>query len=130
MNEYLTIVVLALMMLVLDAPWLYLQSGWVQDFINDIQGGRSMQVRLWAGIPVYIALGYLVTQAKSAPRAFLLGLCTYAVYDFTQLFTLDKYPGWSSISAQRAKGRELLYAICEQNKFENISKRLTKSVAI
>ena len=92
MNEYLTIVVLALMMLVLDAPWLYLQSGWVQDFINDIQGGRSMQVRLWAGIPVYVALGYLVTQAKSAPRAFLLGLCTYAVYDFTQLFTLDKYP--------------------------------------
>lgn len=92
MNEYLTIVVLALMMLVLDAPWLYLQSGWVQDFVSDIQGGKSMQLRPWAGIPVYLALGYLVTQAKSAPRAFLLGLCTYAVYDFTQLFTFDKYP--------------------------------------
>ena len=49
-----------------------------------------MQLRPWAGIPVYLALGYLVTQAKSAPRAFLLGLCTYAVYDFTQPSMLDK----------------------------------------
>jgi uncharacterized membrane protein len=92
MNDFVTIVVLALMMLVLDAPWLYLNSGWVQTFVSDIQGGRSMQLRPWAGIPVYLALGYLVTQAKSAPRAFLLGLCTYAVYDFTQLFVFDKYP--------------------------------------
>lgn len=79
-------------MVLLDAPWLYLQSAWVQDFISEIQGGRSMNLRLWAGIPVYLALGYLVTQQTSAPRAFLAGLCTYAVYDFTQLFTLDRYP--------------------------------------
>jgi uncharacterized membrane protein len=50
-----------------------------------------MNVRLWGAVPVYLALAYLVTQATSAPRAFLLGMCTYAVYDFTNYSTLTNY---------------------------------------
>lgn len=92
MNEYVKILVIAVGLVVLDAPWLWLNSKRVADFISDIQGGRSMNTRLWAGIPVYLALGYMVTQQTSAPRAFLVGLCTYAVYDFTQVFALDRYP--------------------------------------
>jgi uncharacterized membrane protein len=92
MNEYTKILVIAVGMLVLDAPWLWFQGAWVQEFIRDIQGGRSMNVRLWAGIPVYLALAYMVTQQTSAPRAFLIGMCTYAVYDFTQVFAFDQYP--------------------------------------
>jgi hypothetical protein len=92
MNEVVTIVILAIMMVFIDLPWLTLQGPWVQQFVQEIQGDRPMQVRMWAGIPVYLALGYLVTQAKSAPRAFLLGFSTYAVYDFTQLFVFDHYP--------------------------------------
>jgi uncharacterized membrane protein len=92
MNEYVKILVIAVGLAVLDLPWLWINSKRVADFVNDIQGGRSMNLRLWAGIPVYIALGYMVTQQTSAPRAFLAGLCTYAVYDFTQLFVLDRYP--------------------------------------
>lgn len=80
------------LMAVLDAPWLFLQRNTVSDFVEEIQGGRAMQTRLWAGVPVYLALGYLATQAPSAPRAFLLGMSTYAVYDFTNLFVFDKYP--------------------------------------
>jgi uncharacterized membrane protein len=92
MNEYVKILVIAIGLAVLDLPWLWINSKRVADFVNDIQGGRSMNLRLWAGIPVYIALGYMVTQQTSAPRAFLIGLCTYAVYDFTQVFVLDRYP--------------------------------------
>lgn len=92
MNEYMKILVIALGLAVLDLPWLWINSKRVADFVSDIQGGRSLNPRLWAGIPVYIALGYMVTQQTSAPRAFLVGLCTYAVYDFTQLFVLDRYP--------------------------------------
>jgi uncharacterized membrane protein len=92
MNEYLKILVIAIGLAVLDLPWLWINSKRVADFVSDIQGGRSMNLRLWAGIPVYLALGYMVTQQTSAPRAFLAGLCTYAVYDFTQVFVLDRYP--------------------------------------
>ena len=52
MNEVATIIVLAIMMLAIDFPWLTLQGPWVQQFVQEIQGDRPMQVRMWAGIPV------------------------------------------------------------------------------
>ena len=92
MNDLVKVVILGIGIAILDLPWLLFQGSRVQDIVREIQGNRSMNPRLWAGIPVYLALGYLLTQATSAPRAFLLGLCTYAVYDFTQLVTFDFYP--------------------------------------
>ena len=92
MNEIVKILILAFGLLVLDLPWLIIQNSRVQEFIIEIQGGRSMNPRLWAGGPVYLALAYLLTQQVSAPRAFLAGASVYAVYDFTQLVTFDKYP--------------------------------------
>ena len=56
-----------------------------------IQGGAPIAVR-WTGVPVvYLALGYLVLQAASTAQAFMIGLCTYAVYDFTNYSTLANY---------------------------------------
>lgn len=92
MNELTKVLVFAVGIAILDLPWLLLQSSWVQEFVREIQGGRSMNVRLWAAAPVYIALGYLLTQQTSAPRAALAGMAVYAVYDFTQLLTFDHYP--------------------------------------
>lgn len=92
MHDIVKIVILAILLFIVDIPWLIFQKPWVTSIMEDIQEGRTMYTRAWAGLPVYIALGYLVTQAHSAPRAGLLGLCTYAVYDFTQVFTFDKYP--------------------------------------
>ena len=92
MNPALQILSIAVLMAVLDAPWLLLQKSWVLDFTEDIQGGRKPQMRLWAAVPVYLALAYCVTQAPNAPRAFLFGMTTYAVYDFTNLLVFDKYP--------------------------------------
>lgn len=92
MNELLRIVIIAVVLTVLDLPWLYIQGANVSDIVQRIQADRPMNVRLWGGIPVYLALAYLLTQASSAPRAFLLGMSVYAVYDFTQIVAFDKYP--------------------------------------
>jgi uncharacterized membrane protein len=40
---------------------------------------------------VYAALAYLVSRPNARAEAFGMGLCTYAVYDFTNLSTLDNY---------------------------------------
>ena len=92
MNEPLRLIILALLLTVLDLPWLYIQGANVSDIVQRIQDDRPMNVRLWGGIPVYLALAYLLTQVTSAPRAFLLGMSVYAVYDFTQIVAFDKYP--------------------------------------
>ena len=92
MNEGLKLLVLACMIGVLDLPWLYIQSSRAQDIVFNIQADRSMKVRLWGAIPVYLALAYAVTQVANAPRAFLMGVAIYAVYDFTQIVTFDKWP--------------------------------------
>jgi len=92
------IVILSFITGIMDLPWLFIQGPAVQDIIRDIQGDRSMNVRLWGGMPVYLALGYLVSEIHSAPRAFLTGLATYAVYDFTQIVTFDKYPLWFALA--------------------------------
>ena len=57
-----------------------------------------MNARIWGVVPIYLAIGYLVSQIHSAPRAFLAGMCTYAVYDFTQIVTFDKYPVWFALA--------------------------------
>jgi uncharacterized membrane protein len=59
--------------------------------VKKIQGGAPMTLR-WEGAPiVYIALAYLLLQTHSNMQAFLVGLSTYAVYDFTNYATLTNY---------------------------------------
>ena len=53
--------------------------------------GSELKMRWLPGLLVYIALAYLVHLPKSSLDAFLLGLCTYAVYDFTNYATLRNY---------------------------------------
>ena len=98
MNDLQKVLGLALLSAILDLPWLYIQAPAVKDIVRDIQADRSMNVRLWGAVPVYLAIGYLVSQIHSAPRAFLAGMCTYAVYDFTQIVTFDKYPVWFAMA--------------------------------
>jgi uncharacterized membrane protein len=80
-----------LLIAAIDAPYLFLVSGLFGPLITDIQGGAAMQFRLWAAVPVYLALGYLLTVAASWQQAALIGAATYAVYDFTNLAAFKKY---------------------------------------
>lgn len=82
---------LALLILVCDVPWLYATSSTAQAMIKKIQGGAPLVIRWEAAPPVYLALAYLLAQSTSTLNAFLIGLCTYAVYDFTNYSTLTNY---------------------------------------
>lgn len=78
------------LLFVIDLPWLFFSSTFVKPMISSIQG-EPLQMRLWAAVPVYLALAYLIQFAASAREAFFIGTATYAVYDFTNLSTLQKY---------------------------------------
>ncbi len=81
---------LAVLIFLVDIPWLYTVSGWSGEMIRDIQGS-SLQMKLVPAAVVYLALGYLATLPSSVMEAFGIGAATYAVYDFTNLATLKAY---------------------------------------
>jgi len=82
---------LAIIIVLVDIPWLWYISGPFGETVKQIQGGRPMVARMFFAIPVYFALAYLLSIASDWKQAFLIGLCTYAVYDFTNLTTLNHY---------------------------------------
>lgn len=85
------IVSLAILLFLVDIPWLWYISGPFGETVKQIQGGKPMVSRMFFAIPVYFALAYLLTLANDWKQAFLIGLCTYVVYDFTNLATLQHY---------------------------------------
>ena len=81
----------AVLIFAIDLPWLYAIGPWASKVVRGIQG-TPLEMRVWPAIPVYLALGYLLSLAKSAEQAFAVGLATYAVYDFTLMSIFKKYP--------------------------------------
>ena len=78
-------------MAAIDLPYLTLiASNSFKPMIQAIQGS-PLVFRYVAAIPVYLALAYLLTLAKSWKSAALIGGATYAVYDFTTHALLTNY---------------------------------------
>jgi uncharacterized membrane protein len=88
-------VIAFILLILLDLPWLFLQSGASKKIIEKISG--SFNIRLWAAIPVYIALAYILLLQTSVLGAFLTGISVYAVYDFTTLALFKEYPVWFAV---------------------------------
>lgn len=88
--SFFVIPVLAVLIFLVDIPWLYSVSGWSNQMIRNIQGS-SLEMKILPAAVVYIALGYLATLPNTVQEAFLLGSTVYAVYDFTNLATLKNY---------------------------------------
>lgn len=80
----------AVLLVLLDLPWLMVSAPYVQGMIQRIQGSPLRFSFLPAAV-VYIAMGYLLLQTKTTLEAFYVGAATYAVYDFTNLATLKNY---------------------------------------
>ena len=82
------------LLIVIDLPWLAFTKYYIRDpFYTDAMGGR-----LWAALPVYLALAYLVLLAKTPGEAFAIGMATYAVYDFTLLALFGQFRISSAIA--------------------------------
>lgn len=82
---------LAILILLIDMPWLWYIGDKFGSMVQRIQGGRPLEFRLLGAVPVYFALAYLLSRASDMKTAFLIGLCTYAVYDGTNYATLGGY---------------------------------------
>ena len=86
----LSMLVSAVLILVLDIPWLYINQSWAGTMIRSIQGS-PMKVRYLPALITYVFLAYLLHIPRSVGEAFLLGAATYGVYDATNYATLTKY---------------------------------------
>ena len=75
----------AVLLLVLDIPWLYVNRNTADSMI------RAIQVRIIPSIIVYLLLAYLLTIPRGVKEAFLLGVATFGVYDSTNYATLNNY---------------------------------------
>lgn len=74
----------------IDLIWLFTGGQYSVQMHARIQ--RSVvSFRYAAAIPVYAAMAWLLLQATSVRQAALIGLCTYAIYDFTNYALLDQY---------------------------------------
>lgn len=81
---------IALLFIAVDSVWLFLGSSLSHNMVKAIQGS-PLVIRWLPAAVVYVALAYLVHIPKNNTQAFLLGLSTYAIYDFTNYAILDKY---------------------------------------
>ena len=97
MNATARLFLVAVLMFLVDLPWLSLIGGQYNAVIKSIQGGAEVRMRPIAGLVVYPALAYLALRTDSLQDAFWTGLCVYAVYDFTVLAVFEKYPVYLSI---------------------------------
>ena len=79
-----------LLFIAVDSIWLISGSSLSSKMVQDIQGS-PITIRFLPAVIVYVALAYLVSIPKTSKEAFLLGLSTYAIYDFTNYAILKKY---------------------------------------
>ena len=88
----------ALLIFLLDLPWLSLVGGNYNAIIQAIQGGKEVRMRPIAGLAVYPALAFLALKTQSLKDAFLTGMSVYAVYDFTVLAAFKEYPFYMAVA--------------------------------
>ena len=81
---------LGLIAIAIDVPWLLYNQTTSSKLIQGIQGS-TLSVRMAPAAAVYMAIGILLTRARSPVDAALIGAATYAVYDFTNYATLKAY---------------------------------------
>lgn len=89
------IAMLSTALLLLDAVYLNLVGKFYGKMIRSIQGSE-MEVRWSSAVVTYILIViqiyyFIIKENRSAVDAFLLGLTTYGIYDFTSFALLKKY---------------------------------------
>jgi uncharacterized membrane protein len=82
----------SILFILIDLPYLTLIKNIIIPMTEKIQGGRPVIFRMIGAIPVYIAMSALLLSfVSSVEDAFLLGACTYIIYDFTSFALLKDY---------------------------------------
>lgn len=87
MEKYLVAI---LIFLTIDSIWLLTGGIYARELVQRIQGS-PIRIRYMSALIVYLAMSYLIYQAKDFWHAVALGTATYAVYDFTTHALLTNY---------------------------------------
>ena len=93
------IALIILMFAILDSLYISMIGGWFNKMIQSIQNDENMVFNMSAALITYLSmivlLWYFIIRENKTPwEAFLLGVCVYAVYDFTNKATIGKWT-WS-----------------------------------
>ena len=95
------IITYSVILVLIDSVYLNVISGEFGKMLGKIQGSK-MEVNMGAAVVVYVALVgvwyvFIHPEIKKKGlkealcKAFILGLCTYAIYDFTNMALLKDY---------------------------------------
>lgn len=98
MNQTAQLFLTAVLMFLIDLPWLSFVGGDYSAIVRTIQGGREVRMRPLAGAVVYPAMAFLALKTTSLKDAFLTGLAVYAVYDFTVMAIFKEYPLYMGVA--------------------------------
>lgn len=98
MNTWGRLLTVAVLLFLVDLPWLSFIGGDYSAIVRTIQGGREVRMRPMAGIVVYPAMAFLALRTKSLQDAFLTGAAVYAVYDFTVMAVFKEYPLYMAVA--------------------------------
>jgi uncharacterized membrane protein len=85
-----------ILFLIVDLVWLKFFAGpkYVKS-IKEIQGGEEMKPNMYMGIVVYLVMTVLLVlclnKQFTTGELFIVGFCTYAVYDFTNAAIFKKW---------------------------------------
>jgi uncharacterized membrane protein len=88
MNFWIGLSAIALVMVIVDIPWLNISKPYWLKFL----GSGAAPMRPLFGIPVYLAMAYLFTYATSITEAFFIGLAAYLIFDGTNAVIFGNYP--------------------------------------
>jgi uncharacterized membrane protein len=77
-------------LVLVDMFWLLTGGIYARNMTERIQGS-PIHVRYIGAIIVYLCLAHLLLETTSLKHAFITGVCTYAVYDFTNYALFDQY---------------------------------------
>lgn len=83
--------------LFLDSIYLHTISNYFMNLVKDIQGSK-LEINIYGALFCYICIifmlyYFIIKEKKSVKDAFLLGLCTYGIFEFTNMAIFTR---WSS----------------------------------
>ena len=80
----------AVLIILIDIPWLIFAGPVAQRMILKIQGSHLV-LRILPALIVYLFMAYLLTIPTNPINGFMLGASVYGVYDFTNYATIKNY---------------------------------------
>lgn len=90
MHIIIKIIIISILFIICDLPWLLFNKSWFVPMMSAIQGSK-VSMLIWPIFIIYPAMSFLLLQSTSILHAAAIGGAAYAVYDFTNLATIKDY---------------------------------------